>query len=66
MIDVTTPARDWAARALATAAVGGGHLAESARLHRPDVVPIVGERAIVAWGYNQRSHVFYVRVGSRV
>ena len=26
-----------------------GHLAEGARLHRPDVMPIVGEQAIVAW-----------------
>jgi ketosteroid isomerase-like protein len=26
-----------------------GHLAEGARLHRPDVMPIVGENAIVAW-----------------
>ena len=26
-----------------------GHLAEGARLHRPDVMPIVGEPAIVAW-----------------
>jgi hypothetical protein len=26
-----------------------GHLAEAARLHRPDVMPIVGEQAIVAW-----------------
>ncbi len=26
-----------------------GHLAEGARLHRPDVMPIVGEQAVVAW-----------------
>ena len=26
-----------------------GHLAEGARFHRPDVMPIVGEQAIVAW-----------------
>lgn len=26
-----------------------GHLAEGARLHRPDTMPIVGEQAIVAW-----------------
>jgi ketosteroid isomerase-like protein len=26
-----------------------GHLAEGARLHRPGVMPIVGEQAIVAW-----------------
>src|SRR5262245_38690944 len=26
-----------------------GHLADGARLHRPDVMPIVGEQAIVAW-----------------
>jgi len=26
-----------------------GHLAEGARLHRPDVMPIVGEQAILAW-----------------
>jgi len=26
-----------------------GHLAEGARLHRPDMMPIVGEQAIVAW-----------------
>jgi ketosteroid isomerase-like protein len=26
-----------------------GHLAEGARLHRPDVMPLVGQEAIVAW-----------------
>jgi ketosteroid isomerase-like protein len=26
-----------------------GHLAEGARLHRPDVMPVIGEQAIVAW-----------------
>ena len=26
-----------------------GHLAEGARLHRPDMMPVVGEEAIVAW-----------------
>ena len=26
-----------------------GHLAEGARLHRPDVLPLVGQDAIVAW-----------------
>jgi len=34
-----------------------GHLAEGARLHRPDVMPIVGEQAIVAWLAGQPRYV---------
>lgn len=33
-----------------------GHLAEGARLHRPEVMPIVGEQAIVAWLMGQRPY----------
>jgi ketosteroid isomerase-like protein len=41
--------------ALTNAARGGqvdayrGHLAENARLHRPDVMPLVGQEAIIRW-----------------
>jgi ketosteroid isomerase-like protein len=34
-----------------------GHLAEGARLHRPEVMPIVGEQAIVAWLTGQPRYV---------
>ena len=33
-----------------------GHLAESARLHRPDVLPLVGQDAIVAWLMGQPAY----------
>jgi ketosteroid isomerase-like protein len=33
-----------------------GHLAEGARLHRPDVLPLVGQDAIVAWLMGQPAY----------
>jgi ketosteroid isomerase-like protein len=35
-----------------------GHLAEGARLHRPDVLPLVGQDAIVAWLTGQGAYAW--------
>jgi len=34
----------------------GGHLAQGARLHRPDVLPLVGQEAILAWLIGQPAY----------
>jgi ketosteroid isomerase-like protein len=44
-------------QARAYRAGAGGVLAESARLHRPDVLPLVGERAIARWASSQPAYL---------